>query len=78
MSSFRDTLHRVMEFGEAQLATASVAKRLEDAENKKRPNQKNLETLRKELDAMKVAEDEALHNLQTILSKLEMASSETD
>ena len=43
--SSRDTLHLVMEFSEAQLATASVAKRLEDAENKKRPNQKNLETL---------------------------------
>ena len=78
MSSSRDTLHLVMEFSEAQLATASVAKRLEDAENKKRPNQKNLETLRKEPDAMKVAEDEALHNLQTVLSRLEMASSETD
>ena len=78
MSTNRDTLHLVMEFSEAQLATASVAKRLEDAENKKRPNQKNLESLRKELDAMKVAEDEALHNLQTVLSRLEMASSETD
>ena len=76
--SSRDTLHLVMEFSEAQLATASVAKRLEDAENKTRRNQKNIKTLRKELDAVKVAEDEVLHNLQTVLSRLEMASSETE
>ena len=65
-------------FSDAQRATADAEKKLDVAESAKRPNQKNLAKLRKELESMKMAEDEALQRLQAALSKLEMASNTSE
>jgi hypothetical protein len=76
--SSRDTLELVKVYSEAQRATADAEKRLQVAENAKRPNQKNITKLQKELDLMKIAEDEAFEILRTTLAKLEMTSNPSE
>ena len=73
-----ETLELVMNFTNAQRATSEVQKKLDAVENAKRPNQKNLAKLRKELESLKLTENEAFQTMQAALSKLEMSSNTSD
>ena len=76
--SSRDTLDLVKDYSEAQRATADAEKRLHDAEDMRRPNQKNVAKLKRELELTKHAEEEALEILRTALAKLEMVSNSSE